>query len=41
MIGKLRAKINKLLHPALYRALFCRINGNQLRRNFILAEKIN
>ena len=29
------------LHPALYRALFCRINGNQLTRNFILAYNLS
>ena len=37
----LRAKINKFLHPALHRALFCRINGNQLTRNSILAHKLS
>ena len=39
-IEKLPAKINKFLQPALLRALFCRINVNQLTRNFISAYNV-
>ena len=43
-IGKLRGNINKFLHPALYRDLLCRINGNfglQLKQNKYTENVVN